>query len=77
MRNLNVRDGFFDFDIWAAEESDKVENYRFLESGPYDLDENLPHRTTLDGLSPRIPGFSEKPVITGKSVFSCPLELGI
>ena len=46
-----LRATFFDFDLWAPEESDKVENYRFLETGSYDFDEKRFVRTTLDAFS--------------------------
>ena len=64
-----VRFTFFDFDLWASEESDKVENYRFLETGSYDLDENRLVRATFDALSSPILEISEKPVIRELSVF--------
>ena len=52
MFNLkNGRATFFDFDLWTSEESDKVENYRFLETGPYDFGENRFARATLDAFS--------------------------
>ena len=65
-----LRATFFDFDLWASEESDKVENYRFLETGSYDLHENRPGRTTLDALSSPVIEISEKPVIRQLSVFA-------
>ena len=71
MSNLkNGRATFFDFDLWTAEESDKVENYRFLEIGPYDLDENWFVRATFDALSSPVIKISEKPVIRQLSVFA-------
>ena len=39
-REKNVRDRFLNFVTWSAEESDKVENYRFLENYSIDFDEN-------------------------------------
>ena len=39
-RKENRRATFFDFVTWAAEESDKVEIYRFLENCSMDFDEN-------------------------------------
>ena len=35
-----LRDDFFDFDAWVAEELDKVENYRYLENDQPDFEEN-------------------------------------
>ena len=66
---MTLRATFFDFDLWASEESDKVENYRFLETGSYDLDENRLVRATFDALSSPILEISEKPVIRELSVF--------
>ena len=42
---------FFDFVTWAAEESDKVENYRFLENCSMDFDENQAAWSLFDTLS--------------------------
>ena len=39
-KEKSVRATFFDFVTWAAEEPDKVENYRFLEICSMDFDEN-------------------------------------
>ena len=39
-REENGRATFFDFVTWAAEESDKVENYRFLENCSIEFAEN-------------------------------------
>ena len=66
----NGRATFFDFDLWTSEESDKVENYRFLETDSYDLDENRLVRATFDALSSPILEISEKPVIRELSVFA-------
>ena len=60
---------FFDFDLWTSEESDKVENYRFLETGSNDLDENRFVRATFDALQPPAIKIPEKPVIRQLSVF--------
>ena len=65
-----VRFTFFDFDLWASEESDKVENYRFLETGPYDFGENRFARATLDAFSSPVIKISEKPAIRQLSVFA-------
>ena len=65
-----VRFTFFDFDLWASEESDKVENYRFLETEPWDFDENRFARATLDACSSPLIKISEKPVIRQLSVFA-------
>ena len=66
----SLRFRFFDFDLWASEESDKVENYRFLETGPYDFGENRFARTTLDAFSSPVIKISEKPVVRQLSVFA-------
>ena len=61
---------FFDFALWTSEESDKVENYRFLETGSNDLDENRFVRATFDALSSPVIEISEKPVIRQLPVFA-------
>ena len=50
-REENGRATFFDFVTWAAEESDKVENYRFLENCSMDFDENQAAWSLFDTLS--------------------------
>ena len=64
----SLRATFVDFDPWASGDSDKVENYRFLETGSYDFDEKRLVRTTLDALpSPviKIPEKTGNPEIIG------------
>ena len=71
---MSLRATFFDFDLWAPEESDKIENYRFLETGSYDLDENRLVRATLDALSSPVFKISEKtgnPGIIGFRTLPC------
>ena len=50
-RENNVRDRFLNFVTWSAEESDKVENYRFLENCSMDFDENQAAWSLFDTLS--------------------------
>ena len=50
-REKNVRDRFLNFVTWSAEESDKVENYRFLENCSMDFDENQAAWSLCDTLS--------------------------
>ena len=50
-REQNVRDRFFDFVAWSAEEPDEVENYRFLENCSMDFDENQATWSFFDTLS--------------------------
>ena len=47
----SLRATFFDFVPWTVEESDKVENYRFLEICSIDFDENQAACLLLDTLS--------------------------
>ena len=50
-REKNVRYRFLNFVTWPAEESDKVENYRFLENCSMDFDENQAAWSLFDTLS--------------------------
>ena len=50
-REENRQATFFDFVTWAAEESDNVENYRFLENCSMDFDENQGTWSLFDTLS--------------------------
>ena len=69
MSNLkNGRATFFDFDLWTSEESDKVENYRFLETGSTDFNKNRFVRATFDAFSSPVIKIFEKPVIRQLSV---------
>ena len=53
-----------------------MENYRFLETGSYDFDENRLVRATLDALSSPVIKISEKPVIRQLSVFGLSRVIG-
>ena len=50
-REKNVRNRFLNFVTWSAEESDKVENYRFLENCSMEFDENQAAWSLFDTLS--------------------------
>ena len=50
-REENGRATFFDFVTWAAEKSDKVENYRFLENCSMKFAENQQRKSVLNILS--------------------------
>ena len=50
-REKNVRDQFLNVVTWSAEESDKVENYRFLKNCSMDFDENQAAWSLFDTLS--------------------------
>ena len=66
--------GFSDFDLGTTEESDKVEIYRFLETGSYDFHENRFVRATFDALSSPLIKISEKtgnPAIIGFRTLPC------
>ena len=47
----NVRNRFLSFVTWSAEESDKVENYRFLENCSMDFNEIQAAWSLFDTLS--------------------------
>ena len=49
-----VRDRFLNFVTWSAEESDKVENYRFLENCSMEFAENQRKKSVSKVLSPPI-----------------------
>ena len=53
-REKNVRDRFLNFVTWSAEESDKVENYRFLENCSMEFAENQGKKSVFNILSPPI-----------------------
>ena len=53
-RENNVRDRFLNFVTWSAEESDKVENYRFLENCSMEFAENRRKKSVFNILSPPI-----------------------
>ena len=53
-REKYVRDRFLNFDTLSAEESDKVENYRFLENCSMDFDKNQAVWSVFDSLSAEI-----------------------
>ena len=53
-REKNVRDRFLNFVTWSAEESDKVENYRFLENCSMKFAENQQKKSVSNILSPSI-----------------------
>ena len=50
-REKNVRGRFLNFVTWSAEESDKVENYRFLENCSMEFDENQDAWSLFDTFS--------------------------
>ena len=50
----NVRDRFLNFVTWSAEESDKVENYRFLQNYSMKFAENRGKQLVFNILSPPI-----------------------
>ena len=51
-REKYVRDRFLHFVTWSAEESDKVENYRFLENCSMEFAENRREKSVFNILSP-------------------------
>ena len=53
-REKNVRNRFLNFVTWSAEESDKVENYRFLENCSMEFAENQGKKSVFNILSPPI-----------------------
>ena len=53
-REKNVRDRFLNFVTWSAEESDKVENYRFLQNYSMKFAENRGKQLVFNILSPPI-----------------------
>ena len=53
-REENLRDRFLNFVTWAAEEPDKVENYRFLENCSLEFAENQRENTVFNIISPPI-----------------------
>ena len=53
-REKNVRSRFLNLVTWSAEESDKVENYRFLENYSMEFAENQGMKSVLNILSPPI-----------------------
>ena len=50
----SVRATFFDFGLWKVEESDNVENYRFLENCSMEFAENQQKKSVSKVLSPPI-----------------------
>ena len=51
-REKNVRGRFLNFVMWPCEESDKVENYRFLENCSMEFAENQRKKSVFNILSP-------------------------